>query len=31
MCVRELVSKETAALHRWGLEMNAWFINRANN
>ena len=30
-CRRELVSKETVVLRRWGVETNVWFINRVGN
>ena len=26
-----LVSKETVVLRQWGVETNAWFINRVDN
>ena len=29
--IRELVSKETVVLRRWGVEKNVWLINRVDN
>ena len=29
--IRRLVSIETGALRRWGVEKNVWFINRVDN
>lgn len=29
--IRDLVSKETAVMRRWGLGTNVWFINRVDN